>query len=115
MLYTPTSPAEQGDRIRLFPSVAAARAAVGERLLYGVAVHYDVRARRLIPAWADPWAFDPSWTAPAQLHGDGSVTARGPIPAVLFIGRADDVGLMVDVLAVGSRPDPVLGWEAVLQ
>jgi hypothetical protein len=38
-----------------------------------------------VPRWIDPLAFDPAWTTPAELHGDGSVTAKGMIPKELFV------------------------------
>jgi hypothetical protein len=86
MLYSLTRPAYQGDRILLDPSPDAARADAGEgRPILEVAVRCDVRGRRVVPAWTDPQAFDPAWTAPAELHPDGSVTAKGPIPGRLFV------------------------------
>jgi hypothetical protein len=86
MLYTFTTPGESYDRIRLFPDPDAARALATEaRRLQIVAVGYDARMRRVIPLWTDPTLFDPTWTAPAQSHPDGSVTAKGPIPSELFL------------------------------
>ena len=84
MLYTRTIPAEQRDRIELFPDVDAARMD-GHRVI-GVAVHFDARSRRLVPLRAMPREFDPMWTTPAEFHADGSITARGPIPELLFVG-----------------------------
>jgi len=85
MLYTLTSPAESYDRIRLFPSLEAARAAEETRPIRVVALGFDARMRRVIPLWTDPQSFDPAWSAPAQSHADGSVTAKGPIPTSLFL------------------------------
>jgi hypothetical protein len=86
MMYTPTRPAEQGDRILLFPDPLAAKAALGEgRALFGVAVQFDRRGRRVAPLGPDPRGIDPTWSAPAEAHADGSATARGPIPSPLFI------------------------------
>src|SRR5690606_4261751 len=59
MLYTPTHHGEQGDRIRLFRTIEAARAA-GAGVVYGVAARPDVAARRLLPCWTDPRAFNPA-------------------------------------------------------
>lgn len=86
MLYTIASPADQLDRIRLFPSAEAARATFdGSRPVRVVAVGFDPGMRRIVPLWTDPMVFDPAWTTPAQHHADGSVTAKGPIPQPLFI------------------------------
>jgi hypothetical protein len=87
MLYTPTRPVDQGDRIRLYPSPDAARAEAGsDRPIFEVAVRLESRQRRVVPLWTLPQAFDPTWTTPAQIHADGSVTARAPIPRPLFVG-----------------------------
>jgi hypothetical protein len=86
MLYTTTNPAEAYDRIRLFPSLEAARAvAFDGRHVQIVAVDYDHRMRRVVPLAADPALLDPAWSAPAQFHPDGSVTAKGPLPSHLFV------------------------------
>lgn len=86
MLYTLTSPADEYDRILLFPSPEAALAlGTGQRSVRVVAVNFDSRNRRVVPLWTDPEQFDPAWTTPAQPHPDGSVTAKGPIPQQLFV------------------------------
>ncbi len=86
MLYTVTSPTEPYDRIRLFPSLEAARAmAFDGRHVQIVAVDYDHRMRRVVPLEIDPMLLDPAWSAPAQYHPDGSVTAKGPLPEHLFV------------------------------
>jgi hypothetical protein len=86
MLYTITHPAEAYDRIRLFPSLEAARAvAFDGRNIQIVAVDYDHGMRRVVPLEVDPTVLDPAWSAPAQFHPDGSVTAKGPLPAHLFV------------------------------
>ncbi|HEV3162695.1 MAG TPA: hypothetical protein VGZ22_01545 [Isosphaeraceae bacterium] len=85
MMYTNTRPTYQGDRIDLFPDAKAAQAAGGNGMSpYRVAVRFDARERRVIPLWTHPSVIDPSWTALAEAHADGSVTARGPIPSLLF-------------------------------
>jgi hypothetical protein len=86
MLYTLTRPALQGDRIQLYPSPDAAQArAGGGQPVIEVAVRFDARGRRVVPSWTDPHVFDPMWTAPAEFHPDGSITAKGPIPGQLFL------------------------------
>ncbi len=87
MLYTFTSPADEYDRIHLFPSREAALAMAAGRCgsVRGVAVGFDPRMRRVVPLWTDPNEFDPTWTTPAQPHPDGSITAKGPIPQQLFL------------------------------
>lgn len=86
MLYTPTRPADQGDRVRLYPSPDAARAEAGaDRPIFEVAVRLEGRQRRLVPLWSLPQVLDPTWTTPAQIHADGSITARAPIPQPLFV------------------------------
>jgi hypothetical protein len=85
MLYTMTSPAEDYDRILLYPSIEAARAVAGSmKPVHLVDVDYDEMMRRVIPLRTDPQAFDPDWSTPAQPHADGTVTAKGPIPEFLF-------------------------------
>ena len=85
MLYTLAPAAHREDRILLFPSMDAARiTADRDREVLGVALSFDARGRRVTPLWIDAQAFDPAWWAPAELHADGSITARGPIPAPLI-------------------------------
>jgi hypothetical protein len=85
MLYTSTSPAEQTDRIRLYPTPLAARGEIGDGpALFAVAVRLGARWHHLVPLWTDAGSFDPTWTTPAELHADGSITAKGPIPDSLF-------------------------------
>ena len=86
LLYTTTSPDCQGDRIRLYPSPEAARSGVNDsRLVHGVAVVLDRGDHRIIPTWTDPQIFDSAWMTPAELLADGSIIAKGPIPAPLFV------------------------------
>ena len=85
MLYTRTVPALQRDRIQLFPSAEAARAGAGhDQPVLKVAIRHDAPGRRVISVMFDSSAFDPDWTAPAEYHADGSITAKGPIPSELF-------------------------------
>jgi hypothetical protein len=85
MMYTNTRPTYQEDRIHLFPSLEAARAAGGcRRILYKVAVRFDPLERRVVPLWTHPSVIDRNWRVRAEAHADGSVTARGPIPTLLF-------------------------------
>jgi hypothetical protein len=85
MLYTPFCPDHALDRIRLFPSQEAARAFAGHgKRVLSVAVGFDAMMRRVVPLLCDPQAIDPNWSTPAQSHADGSVTAKGPIPEVLY-------------------------------
>lgn len=83
--YTPTDPAHQGDRIRLYPAIEAAWADARGRPIYAVAVRLDSGRHRLSSLWTLMREIAPGWATPAELHHDGSVTARGPIPAVLFV------------------------------
>lgn len=85
MLYALTSCSDQSDRIHLFPTIDAAQAAAAGRPVYIVAAQPDPRTRRLVPSGVDPEWFDPTWTTPIECHGDGSFTARGPLPDVLFV------------------------------
>ncbi len=86
MFYTATPPASQGDRVRLFPTPGAARSQVtGDRAIHAVAVALDAGGRALVPDWKRVPGIDATWRTPAELHQDGSVTARGPIPAQLFV------------------------------
>jgi hypothetical protein len=85
LLYTTTPPDHQVDRIRLHPSPEAAGAEANDDLtIHGVAVHLDRGDHRIIPLWTDPQVFDPAWMTPAELLADGSIIAKGPIPAPLF-------------------------------
>jgi hypothetical protein len=73
------------DRVRLFMTAEAALAVADpEHVVHAVAVGFDDRMRRVVPLWTDPEQFDPTWSAPAQSHADGSLTARGPIPRALY-------------------------------
>jgi hypothetical protein len=83
--YTSTSPAHQGDRLRLYPSIEAARADAQGQPIYGVAVCLNAGGHRLSSLWTMIREIAPGWSTPAQLHHDGSVTAKGPIPAALFV------------------------------
>lgn len=85
MLYTSTRSIYQGDRIQLFPTPDAVRAAAGDgRPVFGVAVGFDFLGRCVFPLWTSPQVVDPAWTAPAEAYPDGSVLVQGPIPRVLF-------------------------------
>jgi hypothetical protein len=92
--YTFTSPAHQGDRLRLHPSVEAARADAQGQLIYGVAVRLNPGGHRLSSLWTMMREIAPGWSTPAQLHHDGSVTAKGPIPAALFVEVGPPVPLL---------------------
>lgn len=83
--YTFTSPAHQGDRIRLYPSIEAARADAQGQPIFGVAVRLNPGGHRLNSLWMMMREIAPGWSTPAELHHDGSVTAKGPIPAALFV------------------------------
>ena len=85
MLYTLASLLHQADRIRLYPSAEVICSRGGGRSIVGVSVRFVARDRRVVPLWTDPAQFDPAWTTPAELHADGSVTAKGPIPGPLFV------------------------------
>ncbi len=88
MLYTLTDPAEPVDRVRLFLSLEEARNLSehrGEHSVYAVAASFDRRGRCLVPLERHAAAIDPDWTTPVQPHGDGSITARGPIPPALYV------------------------------
>ena len=90
MLYTLTPPSDPADRVLFFPSFEAALDALGgraDRRLFRVAVRVDECRRRLIPVDPNTEGVDPLWTTPAQVHGDGTVTARAPIPAALYVGE----------------------------
>ncbi len=83
--YTFTSPAHQGDRIRLYPSIDAAWSDAQEQLIFGVAVRLSPGGHRLNSLWTMMREIAPGWSTPAELHHDGSVTAKGPIPVTLFV------------------------------
>jgi hypothetical protein len=83
MLYTPT---RQGDRIRLYPNPAAARAHAGDgQAIHAVAVNLDKMARYLTPVSKQMPGLDAGWRSTVELHEDGSVTARESIPEPLFV------------------------------
>jgi hypothetical protein len=85
MMYTNTRPAYQEELIDLFPTIKAALAA-GEsgRIPCQVAVRFDKRIGQVVPLWTHPAAIDPGWKTLAESNADGSVTAMGPIPSLLF-------------------------------
>ena len=117
MLYTHTPSTHQGDRIRFYPSATAAQAADSGQAVLAVAVRFDAPGRRVVPLWTDPDMFDPTWTTPAELHADDSITARGPIPARLFgesgpeslLGPSPQVQEKEDRGAIAERTDPGRG------
>lgn len=84
MFYTLTHPAHQTDRIDLHLNAEVTWAGAGWPV-FAVAVRFDAMSRRVIPLWTDPDQFDSAWTTPAELHADGSITAKGPIPESLFL------------------------------
>ncbi len=85
MLYALRSTERPSDRIRLFPNMRAARAAACDgQSIHEMAVWHDEGGRRVLPLWTDPQVFDPYWSTPAELHADGSITARGPFPEALY-------------------------------
>lgn len=85
MFFTLTSPDAEVDRVHLFPDVdAAVTEARGVQLVYQVDVELDEPSRRVTPSWVDDRVFDSAWRTPAEIHADGSITVRGPIPSVLF-------------------------------
>jgi hypothetical protein len=87
MFYCTCDPAHQGDRIRLYRDVEAAIAADREcRPVYEVALVLEAGGRLVVSNEINSPDFDPDWTTLAQLHGDGSVTAKGTIPRALFVG-----------------------------
>jgi hypothetical protein len=89
MFYVLTPPDCEAARIHLFPSRDAAIAqAGGEKSVYAVAVEFDRTGRCLVvPIWVILESVEAAWTTPAELHGDGSLTAKGTIPRALFVGR----------------------------
>ncbi len=87
MFYSTCHPEHQSDRVRLYPDVGAAVAAAGDyRPVFEVAVNLEADTRLVVASEMDPPDSDPEWTTRAQLHGDGSVTAKGRIPRELFVG-----------------------------
>jgi hypothetical protein len=85
--FTATHPAQQVNTIRLHASIEGARLEVGDRQpIYRVAACLARDGRRLLPHGSLSPEFDAAWTTPVRLHGDGSVTARGPIPRWMFDG-----------------------------
>jgi hypothetical protein len=90
MFYVLTPPHYEADRVRLYPTLAAAAAQAGEDSpVYAVAVDFDKVGRLVVPDWVIPQAPEADWTTPAELHGDGSLTAKGRIPRGLFVGRVN--------------------------
>jgi len=86
MLYTSAVAAHRDDRIHLFDSREAASVGARDgRPVLQIALRFDPQGRRVTPLWVDSSAFDPAWWAPAELHADGSITARGPIPGPLIL------------------------------
>jgi hypothetical protein len=87
MFYCTCDPENQGDRVRLYRDVESAIAADREcRPVYEVALNLDAGGRLVVSSELDAPEFDPDWTTRAQLHGDGSITAKGTIPRELFVG-----------------------------
>jgi hypothetical protein len=87
MFYCICDPDRQGDRIRLYRDVQAAIAADREcRPVYEVALDLEAGDRLVVSSELAALDFDPDWTTRAQLHGDGSITAKGSIPRELFVG-----------------------------
>ncbi len=90
MFYALTPPQMKAERLRLYPTLAAAVARGGEDSpIYAVAVEFDRCGRLVVPRWVIPQAVDAGWTTPAVLHGDGSLTAQGTIPGEFFVGRVN--------------------------
>lgn len=107
MLFAPADSEGTPDRVRLFPTLeAAAGKAVPQREWIAVAVEVAPCGRRVSPLWTDARAFDPGWQSPAQLHADGSVTARGPIPEPLILAVPSDARPVLDELLEKSDADP---------
>ncbi len=87
MYYALTPPHQQADRVRLYPTREAAIAHAGDDTpVYAVAVEFDKAGRLVVPCWVIPQAVEADWTTLAELHGDGSLTAKGAIPRALFVG-----------------------------
>lgn len=86
MLYTLTPPTRQGDALHLYPTRQAALDHAMERqVIHGVAVDLDENRGCLVPAVKPPWGLDAGWTTSVERHADGSMTARGPLPEILFV------------------------------
>jgi len=91
MFFTITSPDSEVDRVHLYPDIdAAVIEARGAQPVYRVDVELDEPSRRVTPSWVDDRVFDSSWHPPAEIHADGSITVRGPIPRVLFSAVCGD-------------------------
>jgi hypothetical protein len=87
MFYTLIPPDHECDRVHLYPSLESASAASDDtRPIYQVALELAAGRRLVVSGCIDRGCLGPDWMTGAQLHGDGSVTAKGPIPIVLFIG-----------------------------
>jgi hypothetical protein len=87
MFYALTPPYCESDRVRLYPTREAAIAQAGDDSpVYAIAVEFDKAGRLVVPCWVIPQAVETDWTTPAELHGDGSLTAKGTIPKELFVG-----------------------------
>jgi hypothetical protein len=83
MYYTPT---RRGDRIRLYPTPQAAQAhAADGQAIHAVAVNLDGFARCLTLVNKNVTELDAGWRSPVELHEDGSLTTREPIPEQLFV------------------------------
>jgi hypothetical protein len=106
MFYVLTPPDCDAAMVYLYPTRGAAIAKVGDnRPVYAVAVEFDKSRRRLVvPLWVIPQTIDEDWTTPAELHGDGSITAKGTIPRELFVGRVNSASLSASVHGLGGRP-----------
>jgi hypothetical protein len=87
MFYCTCDPDHQGDRIRLYRDVEAAIAADAEcRPIYEIALHLEADDRLVVSTEITTPDLDPDWTTRAQVHGDGSITAKGALPRELFVG-----------------------------
>ncbi len=87
MFYVLIPPHHEADRVRLYPSRDAAIAHAGDNApVYAVAVEFDKAGRLVVPCWVIPHQVETDWTTPAELHGDGSLTAKGTIPSEFFVG-----------------------------
>ena len=88
MFYAPTPFESQTDRVHLYPTLEAARShSLDGHPIYEVAVDLDASRRFLVPDRVAPEDVDPEWSTRAELHGNGSLTAQGPIPREFFVGR----------------------------
>jgi hypothetical protein len=87
MFYALMPPEHETDRIRLFPTIDAAVSQDRDgRPIYEVAVDFDPDDRLVVPITVDAQVVDPEWTTRAEVHGDGSITAKGKIPGELYVG-----------------------------